>query len=268
MKCTILFFIAISMLSISTHAQKGYELGGWLGSSLYYGDLNPKLSFNKPGLAVGFTAKKNFNSRVSLRGAFSYANIAGADSLSQNTFQKNRNLSFKSAIWDLSAGIEFNFFPLEHRSNEHRSTPFVMAGMNIFHYNPQAVLNDTTYNLRDYTTEGQDRAYFPINAGLMLGGGYKWAIGNDWYVAIEGSMRFLLTDYLDDVSTVYPNLDELASNKGEIARRLSDRSITDGIGIEGRQRGDSKQRDRFAFVGISIMKYFGTLECPPISRVR
>jgi len=250
-------------------AQKGHELGGWLGSSLYYGDLNSSLNFTNPGLAGGFLAKYNYNARVSLRAGLSYANVSGDDADSDNNFQRNRNLSFRSSIWDFTAGAEFNFFPLVHSSIDQLYTPYVFGGFNVFRYNPTAELDGVTYSLSGLGTEGQDIGgeYFLISGGLVLGGGFKWAIGNDIYIAVEGSTRLLFTDYLDDVSTTYPNLEKLEVIRGPEARLLSDRTLVEGIAEEGRQRGDSKGNDRYAFIGVSFMKYFGRLECPKISKI-
>jgi len=69
------------------------------------------------------------------------------------------------------------------------------------------------------------------------------------------------------VSTTYPNLERLEVIRGPEARLLSDRSLVEGIAEEGRQRGDSKGNDRYAFIGVSFMKYFGRLECPKISKI-
>ena len=265
----VLIVIAVLSIGSQAHAQKGHEIGGWIGTSLYFGDLNTSINFKNPGIALGFLAKYNYNSRVSLRGGLSYANVSADDADSDNNFQKNRNLSFKSSIWDMTAGVEFNFFPLIHSSYEHQYTPYVFGGFNVFRYNPTAELDGVTYNLGELGTEGQEIGgeYFQVSGGLVLGGGFKWAIGNDVYIALEASTRLLFTDYLDDVSTVYPNLDQLEVVRGTEARLLSDRSLVEGIGVEGRQRGDSKGNDRYAFVGISFMKYFGRLECPKISKI-
>lgn len=248
--------------------QKGHELGGWVGGSIYYGDLNPSVNLQSPGPALGIIYKKNYNSRLSLRGGLSYANISGDDARSSNNFQRNRNLSFTSSIWDLSGAVEFNFFELIHAEIEHHFTPFVILGASVFRYNPKAELDGVTYSLSQQGTEGQDIGgeYFLISGGFVLGGGFKWAIGNDYYVAIEASTRLTFTDYLDDVSTVYPDLDRLAAVRGPEAVGLSNRALLDGIGEEGRQRGNSKDNDRFAFIGISLMKYFGRIDCPKISK--
>jgi len=262
----IIIIVAGSYLAT---AQKGHELGGWLGTSLYYGDLNPSINIADPGLAGGLLAKYNYNSRVSLRAGLSYANVSASDADSDNNFQRSRNLSFKSTIWDMTAGVEFNFFPLVHSSTDQLYTPYLFGGFNVFRYNPKAELDGVTYELSPLGTEGQDigEEYFLISGGLVLGGGFKWAIGNDVYVSVEASARLLFTDYLDDVSTTYPDLQRLQVVRGTEAVALSDRSIIDGIGEAGRQRGNSKDNDRIAFVGISVMKYFGRLECPKISKI-
>jgi hypothetical protein len=80
------------------------------------------------------------------------------------------------------------------------------------------------------------------------------------------SYRFLFTDYLDDISTVYPNVRELESLRGEIAVKLSDRSNIPGFAQQGKQRGDSRNNDKMSFIGVSMMYYFGSLKCPPINR--
>ncbi len=265
------FVLSILLLTIgqASIAQKGHEIGGWLGTSLYTGDLNPTVNIDNPGLAGGITFKYNYDARLSLRAGLSYANVSASDAGSSNNFQRNRNLSFESSIWDLTMGVEFNFLPLVHSSVDERYTPFVFGGINVFRYNPQAELNGVTYDLSPLGTEGQEIGgeYFLMSGGFVLGGGFKWAMGNDTYLAIEASTRLLFTDYLDDVSTVYPDLDRLEVVRGSEARQLSDRSLLDGIGEQGRQRGDSKENDIYTFIGVSFMRYFGRLECPKISRI-
>jgi hypothetical protein len=82
----------------------------------------------------------------------------------------------------------------------------------------------------------------------------------------------LYTDYLDDVSTVYPNKGELRALHGDIAVRASDPSLPDAdgnlFGMEGRQRGDSTNKDAYHFLSVGILYYFGNLKCPDISKPR
>lgn len=267
-RTTIVAFVFMSFLSVS-QAQKGWEVGGWIGTSLYYGDLNNKVNFDSPGLAGGLLGKWNFNSRVSLRGSLNYGRISADDSNSDNNFNQGRNLNFHSNIFDLTSGVEFNFLEHIRGSKFETYTPFIFAGVSIFKYNPKTELDGVTYSLQEYGTEGQEigEEYFLLSAGYTLGAGFKWDVSSDLTFAAEFTVRRAFTDYLDDVSTTYPDLARLDAVRGPIAVSLSDRSIQDGIAIEGRQRGNSADNDRYTFISFCLTKHFGRLECPKISKI-
>ena len=257
----------ISALTVS-FAQKGWEVGGWLGTSLYYGDLNNKVNFNDPGIAGGFLGKWNFNTRVALRGSFNFGMLSANDADSDNNFNRNRNLSFKTNVYDITAGFEFNFLEHIRGSKFETYTPFIFVGLSAFRFNPRAELDGVTYNLQELGTEGQDigEEYFLLSAGYTLGAGFKWDVSSDVTFAAEFTTRRLFTDYLDDVSTIYPDKPTLEAIRGPIAVALSDRSLVEGIGEAGRQRGNSSDNDRYTFLSLSLTKYFGRLECPKISQ--
>lgn len=265
-----LILLLLVVVQYSATAQKGYELGGWVGMSHYFGDLNTSFRLNKPGLALGINARKNFNNRVSFKSSLNFGRVRAYDSDSDNNFEKNRNLSFRSNIFDWSNVLEFNFFQYEHGHSTHNKTPYIFGGINIFHYNPTAELNGERYSLRKYGTEGQlpGGEYGTISGGWILGGGFKFDINKNVSVNIDISAHLLFTDYLDDVSSLYPDKGVLESTRGETAVLLSDRSLIEGLGAAGHQRGDTKGKDSYSFFGISIMRYFGGIECPEISRIR
>ncbi len=259
--------LIIGFVGSNSFAQKGEEIGGWIGSSFYYGDLNTSLSVQKPSLSFGIIGKRNFNNRLSLRGGLSYSRIRAADSNSSNNFEKNRNLSFRTDIVDLSGGIEFNFLEHNHGSVDAWYTPYIFVGASIFYYNPTAKLDGKTYSLRDMGTEGQavGDEYSTFSASLILSTGFKWDIGKDISLFTELTFRKLFTDYIDDVSKTYPNFNQLQSERGDIAVALSDRSLVDGLAIPGRQRGNSRNNDTYVVLSIGISKYFGHIQCPKIS---
>ena len=102
----------------------------------------------------------------------------------------------------------------------------------------------------------------------MYGAGLKFSLNYLWSLEIEVSSRRLFTDYLDDVSTTYPEFDDLENLRGEIAVALSDRSgeiLEIPIGETGRQRGNSQNNDFYAFIGVSIVYYFGDIDCPAVT---
>ncbi len=77
----------------------------------------------------------------------------------------------------------------------------------------------------------------------------------------EIGFRYTNTDYLDDVSKSYVNLDTLKAYKGNIAKQMSYRGNTAvGWGGEnpnyGFQRGDSKSNDWFWYGNVTATIYF------------
>lgn len=260
----------LSVLTIlQVQAQQGYELGGWVGTSWYFGDLNNNNSFSMPGLAGGVTARYDFDERVSLRGGASLARVRADDAVLGNEFEQKRNLHFRSMVWEGHLAGEFNFMPYVHGSRNHRFTPHIFGGFVVFGYNPQAELDGRWVDLQPYGTEGQELndEYYAVSMAWLLGGGIKFDISQNLSVNIEWGGRFTGTDYLDDVSGVYPDKDALLRRRGADAVRLSDPSTSDPqIGATGRQRGNSKDNDSYHFFSIGIMRFFGGIKCPPVSR--
>ncbi len=269
-KSSISIILIFCFLAIHLQAQKGVELGGWLGSSWYLGDLNTEYDLGLPGGAGGLIARYNFNHRISVTAAGNYGRVRGDDARSNNSFQRNRNLHFYSDVYDVSAVAEFNFFPYFHGSELEYYTPYIFGGFNFFRFNPKAELNGTVYELREMGTEGQlpGQEYNFFSFGLAYGVGWKWDINRLWSINIFASSRRLFTDYLDDVSNVYPEYNQLRADRGDVAVLLANRSDMEDFGAAGTQRGDTTNNDSYHFVGISIMRYFGRLECPPISRIK
>jgi hypothetical protein len=263
----ILFFTASDIFG-----QRGWELGGWGGVSYYFGDLNTNFDLSRPGPGAGLAGRYNFNTRLSLYMGLNYGRITGSDVNSANEFERARNLSFASNVFDGSVSFEFNFMNFEHGSKDYPFTPYLFAGLSVFHFNPKTRYEGSWVALRDLGTEGQflGEEYFLIQSAINYGGGFKISLNEDWALNIVISARKLFTDYLDDVSTVYPDKDELLSLRGPVAAALSDRSSPEDrerfmIGQPGRQRGNSRDTDSFNFIQIGVMRYFGYLPCPKIS---
>ncbi len=271
----LLFTLGIILSVSCTHldAQKGYEVGGWLGVAHYFGDLNTTFSVNRPGLAAGLVGRYNFNTRTSVKLSGNYGRVSAYDSDSKNQFHLARNLSFRSDILELTGQFEFNFLPYIHGSADDFFTPYLFAGLGFFYFNPKAEIDNEWVLLQPLGTEGQSIGgeYNKGQISIVYGAGFKFDLSYTWSINIELSARAMFSDYLDDVSTVYPNSVELQSLRGDLAARLSDRSLEvypEAIGEAGRQRGTSSTNDAYAFLSVGLVYYIGTLQCPPISRPR
>ncbi len=238
------------------------EVGILLGASNYKGELSPHL-FNTDFLhfAAGGFYRHNWNRHWSYHFELNYGRISGDDALATTGFERNRNLSFYTDILELSPLIEFNFFPYETGNSEFPFTPYLFTGLSVFHFNPKAELNGVAVDLQPLGTEGQGlngtSLYNRITFALPFGGGIKINLGN-FGLGVEVGARRTYTDYLDDVSTTYPDPLKLMAARGPVAVALSDRSILKGDtstnfpSITGKQRGFSKDNDWYVFAGVTI----------------
>lgn len=271
MKFSIGGFILCILVGSGLSAQRGAEIGAWAGASHYFGDINNLYRLNEPGLAGGLIGRYNFDSRLSAQVLFNYARIRGNDSKSRNLFDQRRNLSFFSDILEICPSISLNFFSIVHGRSDMNITPHMTTGISVFYHDPKTKFQNKIYQLRELGTEGQpqNQEYNAISAAWLIGAGAKIDLTYRWSLNFDLNLRLAFTDYLDDVSKTYPNFGNLQTERGLVAVELSDPSIPSAtgekIGRSGFQRGDSKDRDMFATMGVGLLYFFGRLDCPRIS---
>ncbi len=264
------YLIAIIFICLSLPATaQTYELGAWAGASNYFGDLNMNFSFQRIGPAGGIFGRVNPNSRIAFKLGVNYANIGFSDALTDNPYQKARNLSFQSDIFEGFGQVEFNFLPFIPSDDDKFFSPYVFVGGGVFHFNPKTKFEGEWVALQPLGTEGQQRndEYALLQGMMVYGGGFKYALNYAWSINVEASARRLFTDYLDDVSGLYADRDAIEDLRGNTAALLSDRSwevegLETLIGEEGRQRGDNLNNDMYVVLGIGLVYHFHTIKCP------
>lgn len=259
-------FAFFAILGLRTQAQ-GYlkdrnshskEICLFGGMSYYIGDLNQTGHYYKyqdPAGGLGF--RLNINQRFAFRIQGWVGKVHADDADASSPVQRARNLRFESVIIEGSAQVEFNFLPFKVGSDDFFS-PYIFAGIGGFHFNPQGKIGSETYNLQQLSTEGQgtlakpgSKRYGLTSACIPFGLGFKWSIGRYVGIGIETGIRKTFTDYIDDVSTTYP--DPVALNSAQ-AVLLSDQTLNKDIKVNnaGRQRGDSKTTDWYSFTGVVL----------------
>lgn len=269
-----LYQVLLMALPVGATAQQ-HEIGFFGGGSHSFGDINntrESLQFAEP--AFGFFYRHNFNNRSALHLGAAFGSTYGEDAISEDFFQQARNLHYRTDLWAVSARWELNFFPLSRTKKDEWFTPFVFAGLSLYHFNPQALYDGEWINLQPLGTEGQNfeelsgiDPYYRYQVSLPLGGGFKMAISKNFTVGAEIAWHKLFTDYLDDVSSTYidPAILSLQEN-GNLAVALADRSIEladiQPIGEGGRQRGDAYHNDAFVFAGLFLSYSIVNLKCP------
>ena len=248
-----------------------HEFGVWGGISNYFGDLNTKTSFKFTRPAAGAFYRYNIKYRGAWKTSFNWGVAEFDDAKTNIAWNKQRNLSFKTDIFDVTSVIEFNFFKYDKESKKHWYTPFIGTGLTIFFYNPKAQYNGKWYYLQPLGTEGQNdpsysgvKKYRLFSFAIPITGGFKFSFKRNWNIAIEAGVRKTFTDYLDDVSGKYPSYASLPGGSTGLAAALSDRSgeVGEKTGKPGYQRGQSPKKDDYFFGGISISYTIMKIQCP------
>lgn len=242
------------------------ELGGrdQVGSDFIY-DL--EWSQTRPALMLNY--RYQLAPKLFAKAQFSFGIIGGNDALTEEIFRRNRNLSFRSAIYEFSGGLEYEVIQFANRSRygrvpsarNHSSAIYITAAFGGTHFNPKGNFNGKWYPLRPYGTEGQKQddgpeAYSLWTVVIPLGLGYRYEINQEWTIGAELCHRITFTDYMDDVSTVYYDNDIITQSQGELAGHFADPSLgyyVDERGNEiplnstftGAQRGDPTDNDAY-----------------------
>ncbi|MEO5681482.1 MAG: DUF6089 family protein [Chitinophagaceae bacterium] len=231
------------------------------GFSNYQGDLQDKnftTSQAKGAVAIGL--KYDLSNHFSVRTNFSYAALSASDKYSRQADLRARNISFKTKITEANLLLDYNILNL----NYHKFTPYVFAGVAVFHYNPYAY--DSTGNkifLQPLSTEGQGLAAYPdrklyylTQFAIPFGGGLRWRFTDNITLSYELGLRKTFTDYLDDISTTYADQAILVAVKGPKAVEMAYRGgeLKTGLSYpaEGSIRGGSKFKDWYYFSGVTI----------------
>ncbi len=275
------FLLFFSLLSTYKVEAQYNEVGVIFGASNYKGELSRHMinsDFLHP--AFGLFYRHNWNRRLSWKIELNYGRISGDDAKAKTPFEIDRNLSFYSDIIEVSPQIEFNFLPFETGRADYPFSPYLFTGLSVFYFNPKAKFGNDVFDLQPLGTEGQNingnNRYKRVQIAIPIGGGIKISVGKIG-IGIEVGARRTYSDYLDDVSTLYPDMAALLAANGSNAVALSDRSFSrldtsaDVTNAFNKQRGNSTDKDWYLFAGITVFwRLSSTLKeiCEPFKRRR
>jgi hypothetical protein len=243
---------------------------------VYFGDVEASLF--RPAFGVFY--RHGFNRWIAVKTSAIYGRIEGDDRLSHYKefmddawMRKYRNLHFKSHIFEIAVMGEISLMPYTAGSTKRRFAPYITAGVALFSFNPKADFKGEKVRLQPLGTEGQgmpgyDKKYALIQPAFPVGFGLRYNITSFITVALEFGHRFTLTDYMDDVSTVYPNkadifnfYDAPTAEKIYVLSRRSVESDLEGrysnITANGQQRGNPGGKDAYLFSMASLSYVLG-----------
>jgi hypothetical protein len=257
-KALLIVFLCLGSLANAQRQTKlsRSELGLMVGGSYYIGDLNPIKHFKNTHLAGGIIYRFNIHSRLVWRSNFFMGSVEGSDEDAKHDVIRNRNLSFQSKLYEIGSGVEFNYFPFQIGHSRYRGTAYLLAELALVHMNPTTEYNGDQVELQPLGTEGQgtslsNKDNYSLNQlAIPLGVGARISIGRRASFGVEYGIRFLFTDYLDDVGSYrYTDPATLQAENGPIAAALSNRSLN---GDRFGRRGNTASRDWYTFFGATL----------------
>lgn len=262
------------------------EVGGTMGVMNALTDLGGNKGIGKPflkdlnlsktNLSGGFYFTGMYRSLIGVRLEGCFGSVEGADSILKNvratTFGRyERNLHFRSKISDIHVGVEFHplmiMRPISDESGPPLISPYLLAGIGFFTFDPKAELNGQWYSLQPLRTEGQgfpqyrDRKPYSLQQrNYHIGAGFRMELTDFIVARLEIDHRILNTDYLDDVSQdsyIDPALfaQNLSPTRAALAAQLFFRGdeITPAEPFaKSNQRGDPKDKDAYFTVQLKI----------------
>lgn len=229
--------------------QPYFYVGGAINAGNYFGDLAPvskrastDFSFTRPGFGVfgGYKVNHSLGIRAGLNWVRVFGDDASTDpSVTENIGRYARNLSFRNDIKEFQVGLEVFLLPNYGGPNQRLPlNVYIFLGGAVFHHEPQGKVPDFNYQtgginstdpidqagewvkLRPLETEGVSYSNIEFSIPIAVGAHIRIP-GTPFNAGIEMGIRYLFTDYIDDVSTNYV---DLASFTDPIARQMSDRS--------------------------------------------
>lgn len=219
------------------------------GTSSYFGELKNPGDYLDPKFNINLGLQQYFGNRVSARAELSYFTLKGDDAKADDGSRKRRNLSFTSGNIELAVTGTVNLFPMATRFYQRPNfNIYGFAGIGVAYINPKAELDGKKHALQPLQTEGVKYSRFqPV---IPYGLGVRVKAGPFFNVAVESGWRLTFTDYLDDVSTVYP---DPASFTDPVAAALSMR-YEDPVPA-GTQRGNPGKNDSYYILNLKIEYY-------------
>jgi hypothetical protein len=230
----------------------------------YQGDLRQEVFTLKDGRAtVGLGLTAELTRRVGVRYLFLAGSVHADDKYNAQPQYYYRNLDFWSNIREHGVQVVVHAF----NSEQAKINPFLVGGIGFFTFDPYTYDKaGVKHRLQPLSTEGQGvipgapEPYRLQERSIPLGGGIRFTISEKLSISWEISFRYTETDYLDDVSSRYPDPVLLTASKGPKSAELSFRALElpgpnplFPLGFNpGIVRGNPKRDDWYYFSGIKL----------------
>jgi opacity protein-like surface antigen len=254
--------LAIIALIPAAALGQNFHFAARAGVANYQGDLKAKsVSLSQAKLFFSLGARYDLSEHIMARSYISFTGLRADDKKGTPNMQQ-RNLNFQSKILDWELSGQYSFFSL----NDKWWTPYVFAGIGLFHFNPFTKdANGEKQFLKPLSTEGQGfmpgiKEYKLWQFNLPFGIGAEYSLNEDMRLGLEIGYRKLFTDYIDDVSGAYVDPGKLLTARGQAAVDLAYRGDEVGAGpypSSNVVRGNDKNNDGYYYIAVTYtVRYF------------
>ncbi|MCX8478586.1 MAG: DUF6089 family protein [Chitinophagales bacterium] len=237
-----------------------WELGVNYGESHYNGDLSKNffqvVNMNQ---ALGAFVRYQHTRYWAYRISYTKGTLSASDA-NNKTSLRYRNLSFTSPLQELSLVVESHIPEFSVCKNFNWSG-YVFAGIAGFKFRPSNQYGD----LQSLHTEGQGTSSNPnlkpyklTQIAIPFGIGIKFVPLRPIVIGAEIGFRKTFTDYIDDVSTRYPDAKVLAEEVGAnaVAAAFSGYGGSNPQSKKSFQRGNPQFKDAYWIAQLSLSYCF------------
>jgi hypothetical protein len=228
-----LIFTAFAYFFIVNARSQFHEIGAFIGSSNYIGDIGTDKYIHPNSPALGLVYKWNTTDRFSLRAGFTFSKLEENEFRNRDLNRFRRSYKLSNNIQEAMVGIEINFFEFNLHDETLGFTPYIFYGVSYFRYEQFYLTPNGPFDPPTYNNYGSDeKIAFP----LILG--FKINPNPIFVIALEMGARYTLTDNLDG-----------SNPENEFAD------------IQEYKFGNIMNNDWYIFTGLTISFTFGDLPC-------
>lgn len=219
----ILFSVCLSQKAQS----QIYEVGFFLGSSNFIGDVGSTNYINPNSPAFGGVFKWNRSPRHSFRVSAIFSDLRGFDRKSSDPRRVERDYEFNNNILELSAGMEFTFFDFNLHSETYKATPYLFTGVT-------AANHDNFFFDNNGIITSENTTSWAYGIPMVLG--FKTTTAENIILAVEIGARYTFSDEIDG-------------------------SVPDASFRQSASFGNTNSNDWYVFSGITLTYTFGQRPC-------
>ncbi len=158
--------------------------------------------------------------RYAIKGSLTYAQVGGEDINSETVWQRERNFSFKTNIYELAGVFEYNLLPAKNKARrlKTRFIPYVSGGLALFYFDPTAINPVTGKEVKLSALKLDGESYSSVALSIPLGVGFRYYVTRNWQIGFELGARYSLSSNLDNVAgtSEYVNINEMANDDARV----------------------------------------------------